>query len=177
MTTTQLHGTTTAPEKESGPHPLARRAVALAAGAPLLVLLIVSTRYGYQGDELYFLGAGKHLSWSYADQPVLLPLLAHGIDVLTGGSLFALRLLPALLTFAGAVVATLIRPGVRRPAPGPGAHRAVVRLRPRDPHQRDHAVVSDLARVPAPVLTVRVTGTAPFGGTPPAGTRPRPSET
>lgn len=108
MTTTQLPGTTTVPERESAPPPLARRAVTLAAGAPLLVLLAVSTRYGYQGDELYFLAAGKHLSWSYADQPVLLPLLSRGIDALTGGSLFALRLLPALLTFAGAVVAALI---------------------------------------------------------------------
>ncbi|WJV44903.1 ArnT family glycosyltransferase [Streptomyces flavofungini] len=89
------------------PPPFAGRWVGAVAGASGLALLLVSTRYGFQGDELYFLGAGKHLDWGYADQPVLLPLLAHGIDAVTGGSLFALRLLPVLLTVAGALVAAL----------------------------------------------------------------------
>ncbi len=90
------------------PPPFAGRWVGAVAGAAGLALLLVSTRYGFQGDELYFLGAGQHLDWGYADQPVLLPLLAHGIDAVTGGSLFALRLLPVLLTVAGALVAALI---------------------------------------------------------------------
>ncbi|MFF9898015.1 ArnT family glycosyltransferase [Streptomyces longispororuber] len=77
------------------------------AGASGLALLLVSTRYGFQGDELYFLGAGQHLDWGYADQPALLPLLARVIDAVSGGSLFALRLLPALLTVAGVLVAAL----------------------------------------------------------------------
>nr|BCB17034.1 putative glycosyl transferase [Streptomyces nobilis] len=96
------------PPESSAPPPFAGRWVGAVAGASGLALLLVSTRYGFQGDELYFLGAGQHLSWGYADQPVLLPLLAHGIDALTGGSLFALRLLPVLLTVAGALVAALI---------------------------------------------------------------------
>ncbi|GAB2898647.1 glycosyltransferase family 39 protein [Streptomyces deserti] len=106
--TAQLHETALVREADSALPPFAGRAVGAAGGASFLVLLLVSTRYGFQGDELYFLGAGQHLSWSYADQPVLLPLLARGIDALTGGSLFALRLLPALLTLAGAIVAALI---------------------------------------------------------------------
>ncbi|MFE9728769.1 ArnT family glycosyltransferase [Streptomyces sp. NPDC005794] len=92
----------------AAPPPLDRLRVGTVAAASGIALLLVSTRYGFQGDELYFLGAGQHLSWGYADQPVLLPLLAHGIDALTGGSLFALRLLPALLTVAGVFVAALV---------------------------------------------------------------------
>lgn len=107
------------PEEEEGKEGAARRNSAgvpefagrwagAVAGASGLALLLVSTRYGYQGDELYFLGAGQHLDWGYADQPVLLPLLARAVDALSGGSLFALRLLPALLTVAGVLVAALI---------------------------------------------------------------------
>ncbi|MFH8485221.1 ArnT family glycosyltransferase [Streptomyces longisporoflavus] len=100
--------TTTPPEQDSaGLPPFAGRWAGAVAGASGLALLLVSTRYGFQGDELYFLGAGQHLSWGYADQPVLLPLLARAIDAIFGGSLFALRLLPALLTVAGALVAAL----------------------------------------------------------------------
>lgn len=88
--------------------PLARRPVLLIAAAVGAVLVAVSPRYGYFGDELYFLEAGRHLAWSYADQPPLLPLLARGLDVLTGGSLVGLRLLPALVTAAGVLVTALL---------------------------------------------------------------------
>src|SRR5882724_6240543 len=67
-----------------------------------------SGRSGYFGDELYFLAAGRHLSWSYADQPPLIPLLARLMDTLFPDSVAALRLPATLATALGVVVASLI---------------------------------------------------------------------
>ncbi|MGW0964526.1 ArnT family glycosyltransferase [Streptomyces gelaticus] len=80
-----------------------------AVGAVLgLLLLVTSGRWGHQGDELYFLGAAEHLSWSYADNPPLMPLLASAMDGLFNGSLVGLRLPATLLTAAGTLFAALI---------------------------------------------------------------------
>ena len=46
-------------------------AIWVIAAAAYAVELVVSGRYGYQRDELYFLGAGQHLSAGYVDQPPL----------------------------------------------------------------------------------------------------------
>ncbi len=56
--------------------PLARLPVLLLAAGPATALLLTAGRYGYFGDELYFLAAGRHLAWGYADQPPLVPALA-----------------------------------------------------------------------------------------------------
>ncbi|GAB3494375.1 ArnT family glycosyltransferase [Amycolatopsis cihanbeyliensis] len=77
------------------------------AGAAMAVLLAFAGRYGYHGDELYFISAGKHLDWGYADQPPLVPLLARAMDLLFPDSVVGFRLLPILLTGAGIVVAAL----------------------------------------------------------------------
>lgn len=60
----------------------------------LLVHLALVTRYGYHGDELYFLDCGRHLALGYVDHPPLIPWIARLADIL-GGSLLALRL-PAI---------------------------------------------------------------------------------
>ncbi|MET8150800.1 ArnT family glycosyltransferase [Actinoplanes sp. NPDC049668] len=82
--------------------PLGAVAVATAA-----LLVIFSGRYGYHRDELYYLVAGRHLAWGYDDQPPLVPALARLTDVLSGGSLVALRLPTAL-----AVAATVLLVGL-----------------------------------------------------------------
>lgn len=85
----------------------ARLGVFTIAGAAMAVLLLFSNRYGYHGDELYFLAAGRHLAWGYADQPPMLPLLARAMDTLFPGSVVGLRLPAVLFTGLGVVVAAL----------------------------------------------------------------------
>jgi Dolichyl-phosphate-mannose-protein mannosyltransferase len=77
-------------------------------GALAGLLLLVAGRYGYHRDELYFIVIGGHPAWGYADQPALVPLLAHALDVASGGSLVALRLPSALLAGGMAAVTGLM---------------------------------------------------------------------
>ncbi|GAA4758711.1 ArnT family glycosyltransferase [Actinomycetospora chibensis] len=106
--------TTTAPQPVVAPHALdeapdpapvrvAWRPVLLLAGALALMHGVSSAWYGAFGDELYFLAAGRHLAWGYADQPPLVPWLAAALDHLAPGNLVVLRL-PATLASAGHVV-------------------------------------------------------------------------
>jgi hypothetical protein len=67
-----------------------------AAAALSAVLILCAGRYGFHRDELYFIAAGRHPAWSYADQPPLVPLLAAAWYDVTGRLLWAFRLLPAL---------------------------------------------------------------------------------
>ncbi|MFC0548337.1 glycosyltransferase family 39 protein [Kutzneria chonburiensis] len=87
---------------------IAARPVAIIAGLLGVALLATSWRYGYFGDELYFVAAGHHLDWGYADQPPLVPLLALIADTVAPGSLVALRIPAMLVTVAGVFVAALI---------------------------------------------------------------------
>ncbi|MFF3445112.1 glycosyltransferase family 39 protein [Streptosporangium sp. NPDC002721] len=95
-------------EPEGTIAPLAWGPVSVIAGAVAVLLFATSGRYGYFADELYFVAAGGHLDWGYADQPPLLPLIAHVMDTLFPGSLVALRLPATVLTALGVVVATQI---------------------------------------------------------------------
>ncbi len=78
------------------------------AGALAVVLTLLSSRYGYFGDEYYFLSAGARPAAGYADQPPMLPLLAAALQHLAPGNLVVLRLPATLLTAAGVVLAALI---------------------------------------------------------------------
>ncbi|MBF6348435.1 MULTISPECIES: ArnT family glycosyltransferase [Nocardia] len=101
MTTTR---TADPPLRETGTVPaFATVAVLGVAAASAVVLLLSATRYGYFGDELYFLAAGRRLSWGYADQGPVLPFLAWLMDGLAPGSLVALRL-PAIVAAVLAIV-------------------------------------------------------------------------
>ncbi|MCX4092784.1 glycosyltransferase family 39 protein [Nocardia sp. alder85J] len=88
--------------------PLAVKPVALVATLAAAVLLFSASRYGYFGDELYFLAAGRRPSWGYADQGPVLPLLARLMDTLAPGSYLVLRLPAVALTVAAIVVCAML---------------------------------------------------------------------
>src|SRR5512144_1677949 len=72
--------------------------------AKLLLHLATASRYGYFGDELYFLACGDHLDWGYVDQPPLVGLVAWVVRHTLGTSLLAIRSVSAL---AGAALVVL----------------------------------------------------------------------
>ena len=77
----------------------------LALGAVISLILVIGAHgYGYHRDELYFLAAGHHLAWGYADQGPLTPLIAHVMQGLAPDSLTALRVPSALMTGVTVVV-------------------------------------------------------------------------
>lgn len=86
----------------------ADRRIFVVAVALFAILMAFSARYGFHRDELYFLDCARHLSWSYVDQPVLVPLLARVSLDLFGVSAAGLRLWPALAVSATVVVGGLL---------------------------------------------------------------------
>jgi Dolichyl-phosphate-mannose-protein mannosyltransferase len=91
----------TAAESEVAP---VNRWTYVVGGLLFAVLMALSTRYGFQRDELYFLDCARHLSGGFVDQPLFGPLLARVSLSLFGVSLPGLRVWPALA--AGAIVVT-----------------------------------------------------------------------
>ena len=87
--------------------PLPRLAVGVMVtlcAVKLLLHIFTSVRhYGYFRDELYYLDMARHLDWGYVDAAPLIAVYAK-IALLMGGSLAALRILPAL---AGAALVAL----------------------------------------------------------------------
>lgn len=72
------------------------------AGGVLALHLLLSGRYGFHRDELYYLAAGRRPALGYVDQPPLVPLLARAVTGLVGEHLWALR------AVAGAVHAAVV---------------------------------------------------------------------
>jgi len=79
-----------------------RRAPLLLGAAVTVLLVVFAGGYGYHRDELYFLEAGHHLAWSYADQGPVTPLVARLMSDIAPGSLTVLRIPSAIA--AGLVV-------------------------------------------------------------------------
>jgi 4-amino-4-deoxy-L-arabinose transferase-like glycosyltransferase len=73
------------------PWPVTLVAVLMLAG-----LLGLSGEYGFHGDEMYFVVAGRHPAFGYVDQPPLTPLLSAASVAVLGVSPTAVRILPAL---------------------------------------------------------------------------------
>jgi len=86
--------------------PLSRHVYVISA-VTLALLMVLSGRYGYHRDELYYLEAGRHLAWGYPDQPPFTPLLARLMSNIASGSLVALRL-PSALAAAAVIVVTAL---------------------------------------------------------------------
>ena len=75
---------------------LAVGAMIALCSAKLLIHIFTSLRhYGYFRDELYSLDMARHLDWGYVDAAPLVAVYAR-IALLMGGSLSALRIIPAL---------------------------------------------------------------------------------
>lgn len=70
----------------------------------LLLHFFTNGRYGYFSDELYYIAAGEHLDWGFAEFPPLVAVIANISRWLLGDSLFAIRLFPAI---AGALTVFL----------------------------------------------------------------------
>src|SRR5436305_3871137 len=70
--------------------------VAYIAAGLLVLHLLVASRYGYFGDEMYHMATGEHLDWGYVDQPPLIALVAWIVRHTLGTSLLAVRFVPAL---------------------------------------------------------------------------------
>ena len=58
--------------------------------------MLVSGRYGYFVDELYYIACSKHLAWGYVDQPPLIAVITWVERMTLGETLPALRFLPAV---------------------------------------------------------------------------------
>src|ERR1019366_5184979 len=116
-------GTCTSAPDASGPNmdppyreanstgPLPRLAVGVLVtlcAAKLLLHLFTSVHhYGYFRDELYSLDMARHLDWGYVDAAPLIAVYAK-IALWMGGSLAALRILPALAGTALVALTMLI---------------------------------------------------------------------
>lgn len=75
---------------------LAVRVLIALCAVKLLLHLFTSVRhYGYFRDELYYLDMARHLDWGYVDAAPLIAVYSKGA-MLLGGSLAALRIVPAL---------------------------------------------------------------------------------
>jgi hypothetical protein len=79
-------------------------AIGLAA-LKLALHMLTASNYGLFIDELYFFACGEHLAWGYVDMPPLTALQAWAARALFQGSLFGIRLFPALAG-AGMVLLT-----------------------------------------------------------------------
>jgi Dolichyl-phosphate-mannose-protein mannosyltransferase len=70
--------------------------------------MIVSGRYGYFVDELYYLACSHHLAWGYVDQPPLIAVITWLERITLGDSLPALHFLPAVAASLRVILTGLI---------------------------------------------------------------------
>ncbi|GAB2696410.1 ArnT family glycosyltransferase [Nocardia thraciensis] len=83
-------------------------AVSAVAAIGTVAMLAAIGRYGFFGDEMYFIAAGRRLAVSYADQGPLLPLIARLMDLAAPESVVALRIPAVMVTVAAIFVSAQI---------------------------------------------------------------------
>ncbi|MEB3210767.1 MAG: glycosyltransferase family 39 protein [Leptolyngbyaceae bacterium] len=74
----------------------------------LLLHFCTNHQYGYYPDELYYIAAGEHLDWGFAEGSPLTPAIANLSRWLLGDALFAIRFFPALSGAATVILTGLI---------------------------------------------------------------------
>ena len=93
-----------ADQGSDAPARLAWKSVLVVTGLAVLVHLAVATRFGWFGDEFYYVICGRHPAWGYVDQPPLTPMLARlAAAIPLDGGLLPLRIL-AIAAQAGTIV-------------------------------------------------------------------------
>ncbi len=70
----------------------------------LLLTVLTAGRYGFYGDELYYIACSKHLDWGYVDHPPFVAFLTMLSTLIFGETLIGIRFLSGL---AGAVTVIL----------------------------------------------------------------------
>src|SRR5437868_5116501 len=104
MSTASSFATFHSPVTDSEERPNLARGLLLAVpGLVLLTHVLLSGRYGYFRDELYFLDCGRHLDWGYVDMAPMIALFAR-VALVLGGSLQVLRIMAGI---GGAAVVAL----------------------------------------------------------------------
>ena len=76
------------------------------SGGILRLHLLLSGRYGYFRDELYFLDCARHLAWGYVDMAPMIAFISR-LALALGGSLPVLRAI-AGIGGAGIVALTML---------------------------------------------------------------------
>jgi hypothetical protein len=99
------------------------------AFAAVALHLAFNHRFGYYRDELYFIDCAQHLAWGYVDQPSLVPLVTWMTAPL-GYALWAVRLLPAILSGVTVLLACAIARELRGGAFAQALTGLVVTLAP-----------------------------------------------
>ncbi len=90
------------------PPPFAWREVGVVVLIAAIATIFTASRYHLFGDELYFVAAGRHPAWSYADNGPMIPLLARLGEALPGHTLVGYRLAGVILTVVAVAIAALI---------------------------------------------------------------------
>jgi 4-amino-4-deoxy-L-arabinose transferase-like glycosyltransferase len=93
-------------------------AVAGLAAVKVAASMAVAGRYGWLGDELYYLASARHPALGYVDFPPVTPMIAWLVQAIAPGSLVALRFTSVL---AGALVVVLAALIARELGGGRGA--------------------------------------------------------
>ena len=78
------------------------------ADAKLLFHLLTNINYGFHRDEMLYLALGRHLDFGYWSNPPLIGWIAWFIQTFLGDSMFAVRLIPNLLSTCVLILTALI---------------------------------------------------------------------